>query len=121
MWRLRPVLGAAAIGAILLAILFGINATTQWPYWTAALAILSGALAISLLVGAVCAIVGGLIWLAHRWFRPRKSFTVIFTGLLMVTIGWALARAHLWFFDPLYWYVGKVSRPHRPVGKAALP
>jgi predicted acylesterase/phospholipase RssA len=120
-WRLVPalrVIGGIATSAILLAMFSAIDAVTQWPYWKTALAMLLGALAIGLLLSTVCGIVGGFIWLLHRWFRPRKSFTVVVTGLLMVTIGWALARAHLWFFDPLYWSVGKIPRPRRPVAQA---
>jgi predicted acylesterase/phospholipase RssA len=59
------------------------------------------------------------IWTLHRFFGSRKSFTVIATGLVMVTAGWLLAAIHLAIFDPLYRRYGRIrvdSRPDRAHG-----
>ena len=60
-----------------------------------------------ILLGALTAVVAYLLLL---WWSKRKSLTVIATGLLMITVGWFVARMHLWFFDRLYRSAGAVSR-----------
>ena len=56
---------------------------------------------------------GGAAWLTHLVCRTRKSVTVIATGIVAVTVGWAVALAHLAIFDPAYLQLGKVPRRSR--------
>ena len=65
------------------------------------------------------------LFLLTQWWRGRKSLTVLASGLVMVTIGWVVARFHLWFFDPLYRRAGTVrgrkygNDPTRPASPKA--
>jgi predicted acylesterase/phospholipase RssA len=112
-WRLRPLLGVTltAIAVAALAVVY-VAATILIPIppWWPAVAVLL----ILLLGTAAIAVASLLIWLTHRLFRSQKSMTVIVTGLLMVTVGWALARAHLLLFDWLYRRTGKLAHGPRP-------
>jgi hypothetical protein len=38
----------------------------------------------------------------------RRTPFVLVTGAIMVTAGWLVARIHLWFFDPIYRFAGRV-------------
>jgi hypothetical protein len=38
----------------------------------------------------------------------RRTFSVLVTGVVMVTIGWLVARMYLWLFDPIYRGAGTV-------------
>lgn len=74
-------------------------------------------------IAAVAAGSAGLVvcWGVHRMFGSRKSFTVIATGLVMVTVGWLIAAFHLAVFDPLYRRYGRVlvdGRSERTRGDA---
>ena len=111
-WRLRPLLGVT-LGTIAVAALAAVYAAAAvllpLPPWWPAVAVLL----ILLLGTAAIAVTSLLVWLTHRLFRSQKSMTVIVTGLLMVTVGWALARAHLLLFDWLYNRTGKLARGPR--------
>jgi len=54
-----------------------------------------------------------VLWLAHRRLPAPKSMTVIFTGLVMVTVGWLVAWIHLVPLNWLYLRYGKVKLPPR--------
>ena len=55
----------------------------------------------------------GASWCTSRFLlvlcrMGRKSFWVIVSGLGVVTVGWLIARLHLWLFDPLYRGAGQI-------------
>ena len=50
------------------------------------------------------------VFLLAQWWRGRTSLIVIVTGLAMVTVGWIVAKLHLWLFDRLYRGAGAVRR-----------
>jgi hypothetical protein len=58
------------------------------------------------------------LWLVHRGFRDQKSITVIATGLMIITVGWAVALVHLYPLNWLYLQRGRVrvrsDHGHRP-------
>jgi predicted acylesterase/phospholipase RssA len=108
-WRLRPVVATllavsavAAFAAIAAAIYAALAFLIAWPaawhlpaWWVWVIAVL---------------VPVPLLWLIHRLFRSPKSWTVIATGLLMVTVGWAVAKVHLYLLDWLYLRTGRVAR-----------
>jgi predicted acylesterase/phospholipase RssA/MinD-like ATPase involved in chromosome partitioning or flagellar assembly/Flp pilus assembly protein TadD len=73
-------------------------------------------------VAATCTLIGILVWIVHAVIGRRKSLTVIVTGLIMLTVGWAAAGVHLLFFDPLYLLAGAVDAraAARRVGRLGL-
>lgn len=62
----------------------------------------------------VLAVIAGIV--LERVLRIRKSLTALFTGAVMVTVGWFLAWLHLLFFDRLFLRTGGVKvDDERPV------
>jgi hypothetical protein len=46
--------------------------------------------------------------LALLTILQQRTASVLITGTLMVTAGWLFARIHLWFFEPIYRWAGRV-------------
>ena len=106
-WRLRPLastlaLLVAVISLCLAGMVIGLLFRRASPYLQQ-LPPYAGR--VSLGVVAIC-----VLFFLLQWWRGRKSLTVIATGLLMVSVGWIVARFHLWLFDPLYRGSGSVRR-----------
>jgi predicted acylesterase/phospholipase RssA len=104
-WRLRPQVSAVML-LVVLALLGAAGGAVvalfnQVAPLLPALPAASGPVALG-------AVVAAMIYLSVLWWTRRKSLTVIATGVMMVTVGWLIARVHLWFFDRLYLGAGAV-------------
>jgi predicted acylesterase/phospholipase RssA len=109
-WRLRPL--ASILALVPAAIFFIVVAATElWLFRLAGIT-LCARVGRWMFLGVMGIIV--LFFLLQR-LRGRKSLTVIASGLGVVTVGWIVARLHLWLFDPLYRGAGAVRR--RDVGR----
>jgi predicted acylesterase/phospholipase RssA len=47
-------------------------------------------------------------WLVFLVTSGRKTITIMFTGIVMVTVGWLIARLHLWIVDPAFLHAGRI-------------
>jgi predicted acylesterase/phospholipase RssA len=63
-----------------------------------------------------CAILLGI----GIFFLQRKNLSIVLTGLVVVTVGWLIARIHLWCFDPIYRRAGAVRTRRAISGDAAV-
>jgi hypothetical protein len=115
-WYVRPAVAVAALISLLSAMVIAalairslwIAAAIQWQPPARA-----GWIALTLAAAAAA-------YLVILWRTKRKSATVIATGLLLVTIGWLVARVHLWVFDPIYRRAGSIAaRTARAFARAA--
>jgi predicted acylesterase/phospholipase RssA len=117
-WSLRPVASTAAL-AVAVTITFLAGWALTWLFKSVKVQILplpahSGKAA---LAAAGCLV----LYLLTQWWRGRKSLTVLASGLVMVTVGWVVARFHLWFFDPLYRQAGAVRKRKQGRDLAGAP
>jgi hypothetical protein len=104
-WRLRPLLSVVML-LVVLALLGGTGVAVVALF--NAVAPFLPALPPASERVALGAAVAAMIYLSVLWWTRRKSLSVIVTGLMMVTVGWLIARVHLWFFDRLYLGAGAV-------------
>jgi predicted acylesterase/phospholipase RssA/MinD-like ATPase involved in chromosome partitioning or flagellar assembly len=114
-WSLRPI--ASAFTLLLALILLGVAGSgIAWIIWIARPWLESlpdYTKWISMTMAALC-----VMYVLGLWLRGRKSMTVVVTGLVIVTVGWLIARLHLWFFDPLYRGAGAVRERDIPRTRA---
>jgi predicted acylesterase/phospholipase RssA len=99
-WKLSPALPVFGIIVVAL-VIFGVWHLSKTGAW------LFGALG-ALGIGTLIALTF-LFWLLSLLFRTRKSFSLIFTGVLVGTVGWVVGVAHLLIFDKIFLADGRCS------------
>lgn len=100
-----------------LAVLFVL--LTAWAFWTwrdtvLVQAITLGVVGTSILFFVLSAL--GTVFVGKtlmRIIRLRETLTLIAIGVSMATLGWLLARLHLWVFDPLFLRMGSIGSYRR--------
>ena len=100
-WFLRPV--ASVLAGILGLVVLGVAGWAAW--W-----LIQQLRQLHLPLGKPMLALAGvlLVYLLVLCRMGRKSFWVIVSGLGVVTVGWLIARLHLWLFDPLYRGAGQI-------------
>lgn len=102
-WRLAPSLQFFAL--VLGAIGLGVVALICWR-WSATPLLTVGTLGVLFFLFIFGAILGKIV---IRVVNFRAKLRRIAIGIVMSTFGFALARLHLWIFDPLFLGFGKID------------
>jgi predicted acylesterase/phospholipase RssA len=104
-----------AIPLMVLLVAVGLIAMTVASSWIGRADIYARALELLLEIFTNSRWVGGMlavlttciaVYVTTLLARRPKSLTTILTGALMVTVGWILARLHLWIVEPAYLRAG---------------